>query len=188
MSDLEYLPVSIGPSLTPVDALVQLFEQTLRGAKASPDRIDVILQEATAAISALRREVTLRRKAQPIALLPWQMRKVRDFVEDNLHAALPVDSMADAVRLSRGHFSRAFTASFGCPPHAYLQQRRLERAKTLIRTTEESLAIIATACGFSDQSHLSRLFRRCLGETPSDWRRRQSIPLFPPNRLTRPLA
>lgn len=160
----------------PVLALMRLFDETVQDAKAAPERLELILQDASAALSALRRQILAEGRRQPAELLPWQIRKLTGLIEEKLHGALPVQAMAEAVRLSRSHFSRAFAASFRCAPHAYVQRRRLERAKHLMRTTEEPLAEIAVLCGLADQSHLCRLFRRQLGETPSAWRRRQAAP------------
>jgi AraC-like DNA-binding protein len=104
-------------------------------------------------------------------MAPWQARRVRAQIEQNLNVTLPVRQLAEAVRLSKSHFSRTFRATFGCSPHAYILQRRIERAKALIRDTAEPLVQIALECGLTDQAHLSRIFRRHVGCTPSTWRR-----------------
>jgi AraC-like DNA-binding protein len=66
---------------------------------------------------------------------------------------------------------RAFKESFGCAPHAFLIRRRMERAQGLMLTTDEALGQIALACGLADQSHLTRLFQKWVGESPAAWRR-----------------
>ncbi len=104
-------------------------------------------------------------------MAPWQVRRVRAYVEERLHEALTVQRVAEAVRLSCSHFSRAFKASFGLSPHAYIMKRRIERAKLLMQTSNEPLVQIALACGLSDQAHFSRAFRRAEGCSPSAWRR-----------------
>ncbi|GAB0119675.1 helix-turn-helix domain-containing protein [Acidisoma sp. 7E03] len=111
--------------------------------------------------------------SQLTPLLPWQIRKLSRFIEDNLHGNMPVQAMAETVRLSRSHFSRIFAKSLGCTPRAYLQQRRLQRARVMMGEGCLPLADIALLCGFADQSHLCRSFRRAFGEPPSHWRRRQ---------------
>lgn len=104
-------------------------------------------------------------------LAPWQAKKVETFIEKNLDGAITIDSMAALVRLSAGHFGRAFKDSFGETPHAYVMQRRVERAKRLMLSTREPLSQIAIACGFADQAHFSNLFRKQVGATPNAWRR-----------------
>jgi AraC-like DNA-binding protein len=66
---------------------------------------------------------------------------------------------------------RAFRESFGAPPHTYLMRRRMERAQDLMLSTETSIGQIALDCGFADQSHLTRLFHKIVGESPAAWRR-----------------
>lgn len=108
------------------------------------------------------------------SLAPWQVRRLRGFVEAHLGRRLSVVDLAGEARLSRSHFSRAFRNSFGLPPHAYLTQRRLVRAMSMLRETTEPLAQIAVSCGCADQAHLSRLFRDATGCPPREWRRRQA--------------
>lgn len=104
-------------------------------------------------------------------LARWQVRRTLAHVEANLASKLETRGLADVVSFSRSHFSRAFKRSLGVPPMAYVLTRRVERAKLMIATTREQLTEIALACGFADQSHLNRSFRRVVGTTPGLWRR-----------------
>jgi AraC family transcriptional regulator len=80
--------------------------------------------------------------------------------------------VAKQVRLSVSHFCRGFKESFGASPHEYLMRLRVEKAQSLMLTTDERLSHIAAASGFTDQAHLTKLFRRFVGETPNSWRRK----------------
>lgn len=111
------------------------------------------------------------------ALAPWQLKQVAAFVDAHLDQRILVEHLAQRARLSASHFCRAFKATTGETPHAYVMRRRLERAQTLILASDDSLSQIADACGLSDQAHLTRLFRRHLGITPHQWRRRRSLPV-----------
>jgi AraC family transcriptional regulator len=104
-------------------------------------------------------------------LAPWQKRKVGNHIENGLDGLLPVDELAKLVSLSPSHFCRVFRESFGDSPHGYITKLRVERARTLMLTTSESLSQIALACGLADQAHLCRCFRRVTGTTPGFWRR-----------------
>jgi len=104
-------------------------------------------------------------------LAPWQKRKVKNHIGSGLEGPLPVEELAKLVSLSPSYFCRAFKDSFGEPPHAYVIKMRVERARTLMLTTCESLSQIALACGLVDQAHLCRCFRRVTGTTPAVWRR-----------------
>jgi len=105
-------------------------------------------------------------------LAPWQKRKVDRYLREHLERWVRVDKLAEEVSLSVSHFGRAFKESFGDTPHTYIIRLRLELAQKLMLTTDLPLSLIAPACGFADQAHLSRHFRRRLAETPSVWRRR----------------
>jgi len=110
-------------------------------------------------------------------LCPWQIRKVTSHVEAHLDRPIRNEDLAALVRLTPSHFGRAFRNSFGEPPHEYVIRRRIERAQGLMLSSDVSLSEIALDCGLADQSHLTRLFRRLVGESPRDWRRaRISVP------------
>ena len=145
------------------------------------DAEDLLVQDRAAASRALIRAARLidppageAAEAQdaPGGLAPWQVARLARHIEAHLDEALPLHRLAAEVRLSRGHFARAFKRSFGRTPHAYLTERRIARAKAMMQRTATPLSAIALACGLSDQPHLSRLFRRLTGETPLAWRRR----------------
>ncbi len=114
------------------------------------------------------------RSVEAGGLASWRANRVLAHVEQHLDGPLRSDALAALAGLSTGHFIRAFKARFGLPPHAYVLQRRIERAKGLMLATEDRrLAQIALICGLADQAHLSRVFRRFVGETPNAWRARQ---------------
>jgi AraC-like DNA-binding protein len=104
-------------------------------------------------------------------LIEWQRRRIARYIDQ--HLALPIENvtLSHIARRSIGHFHRAFKQSFGLSPQSYIMERRLEQAVTQMRSTRASLAEIAQACGFADQSHLSKLFRARYGTAPSYWRR-----------------
>ena len=110
-------------------------------------------------------------RSRPGGLAVWQQRKVSQAIEGELSAGISTARLAAIARLSASHFTRAFKSSFGRSPHAYVTWRRVERAKSMMLATRESLCQISLECGFSDQAHLSRVFRRAVGQSPSLWRR-----------------
>jgi AraC family transcriptional regulator len=105
------------------------------------------------------------------SLTPWQLRLARDMIDAHLTRRVSLAKIASNCGLSVSHFARAFTCSTGVPPHRWLMQRRVDRAKDLMRTTSTPLAAVAVACGFSDQSHFTRVFAQTIGVTPNEWRR-----------------
>ena len=109
-------------------------------------------------------------------LAPWQVKKVKQYIDERISHGIPLDELAGQVRLSTSYFSAAFKATFGVPPHNYVVSCRVEHAKQRMMTTNAPLCEIALDCGLADQSHLSRVFRRVTGTTPSAWRRYFSRP------------
>ena len=99
-----------------------------------------------------------------------RLHRVRDYVEAHLDEDLSLTILADIACLSPYHFSRSFKQATGVGLHHYVMQRRLERAKTLLRRTNQPLALIAQEAGFADQSHLNSAFRREIGLTPGRFR------------------
>lgn len=104
-------------------------------------------------------------------LAPWQIRKVANYVDAHLDRTIRNEDLAAIARLNLSHFGRAFRNSFDEPPHEYVIRRRIERAQGLMLSTDAPLSAIALDCGLADQAHLSRLFRRVVGESPRVWRR-----------------
>jgi AraC-like DNA-binding protein len=104
-------------------------------------------------------------------LAPWRIRRLLAFVEEHLSQSIHVADLSGVVGLSVPHFARAFGLSFGEPPHLYVIQRRLDRARHLMLTSDMALSELAVACGFNDQAHFCRLFRRHTGRTRAAWRR-----------------
>lgn len=117
-----------------------------------------------------------RRRAgiAPGGLAPYQERRAKELLAARLGGDLTVAEIAEACGLSRSHFTRAFRASTGLTPHAWLQRHRIERARDLLRQSAAPLPEIAVALGFADQSHFTRVFSRLVGESPAAWRRRRS--------------
>ena len=105
------------------------------------------------------------------SLAVWQAKRTVAYIEANLGSKLAIREMADLVALSKCHFSRAFKQSLGTSPMAFVAVRRVERAKLMMASTGQRLTDIALACGFADQSHLNRCFRRIVGVSPGLWRR-----------------
>ena len=108
-------------------------------------------------------------------LAPWRARKIDEYFRAHLSEEIGVRVMASQMQLSVSHFCRAFKETFGQTPHAHLLRLRLELAQALMLSTREHLTQIALECGFADLSHLSKAFRRELGEAPSTWRRRNLV-------------
>lgn len=99
-----------------------------------------------------------------------QQARLLRFIDEHLADNLALDDMAQCVNYSATHFLRIFNKTFGTSPHQFVVQARIERAKWLMRGDRHSLSDVATACGFTDQSHFTATFARRTGCTPGRWR------------------
>jgi AraC-like DNA-binding protein len=105
--------------------------------------------------------------------LPQVALRARDYLHAHLHRDLGMDELAQACGVDRFRLSRAFKSAFGLPPHAYLVQLRLARARRLLAGGAWP-AQVASDLGFADQSHLGRWFLRAYGLSPGTYRSRCS--------------
>ncbi|MBX4920098.1 helix-turn-helix transcriptional regulator [Rhizobium bangladeshense] len=105
-------------------------------------------------------------------LAPHVRRRILEYIEAHLDETIRLQDLAAIGQLSAFHFQRMFRVSYGVSPHGWVAHRRVERAKSMLRGTDP-IAQIASACGFSSQSHMTRAFKSGTGITPSAYRQRQ---------------
>lgn len=103
-------------------------------------------------------------------LSPAQRQRIIDLVESSLSESIGLEDMAASVGLSQFHFCRQFKSEFGVAPYAYVLRKRISKAQDMLRKSDVPLKVVAFDCGFSDQSHFSRTFRRVTGVTPAQFR------------------
>jgi AraC-like DNA-binding protein len=96
-----------------------------------------------------------------------RMLRARDTMDRAFARPLDVAALARTAHVSTAHFSREFRATFGEPPHRYLQRRRVERAMELLRETECPVTEICLNVGFNSLGTFSRTFSAIVGEPPS---------------------
>ena len=99
-----------------------------------------------------------------------RMRLLDEFIDAGLDGPLGVQAMAQLLGLSEGYFMRAFKHATGKSPHSYLIDRRLAKARALMRDSTARLAEIAHACGFNSQAHMTTAFKQRLGVSPAQLR------------------
>ena len=102
----------------------------------------------------------------------YTLRRVTNYIEDNLTKDLTLAEIADVAHMSPHYFSRAFRKSTGIPPHRYVIDRRIEKAKTLLSDNHLPLVEVGLSVGFQNQSHFTTLFHKRTGVTPKVYRSR----------------
>ena len=123
----------------------------------------------------LRLERTASAAARPVrgGLPAWQQKRVVEFIEEHLAEDISLTALAELVDLSLYHFARAFTQSFGAPPHRYHMARRMDLAKSLLQMPTLSVTQIGSRIGFRETSSFTRAFRNFTGLTPTEYRRQR---------------
>ena len=166
--DLPHMAIGLGsnPICAQATGLLEEVREAIErnqadGARAAAARLVTLLAQTS------KPEGTIVRGG----LAPWQRRKIERYIREQLERPVQIEELAGQIPLSVSHFCRAFKETFGDTPHAYLIRLRLEAAQAMMLETAEPLSQIALASGFADQAHLSKQFRRVVGETPSAWRR-----------------
>ncbi len=109
-----------------------------------------------------------RRKGR---LAPWQEQRAKEYMLENMSKGVALEQIAGECRLSRAHFARYFKNTTGTSACAWLQKMRIQKAQELLDRHEQTLTQIALECGFTDQSHFSRVFKYRVGTPPGNWQR-----------------
>jgi AraC family transcriptional regulator len=104
------------------------------------------------------------------ALPRCRLRRVTEYIQQNLDKNLTLAELAAVVCMSRCHFARLFKCSTGVPPHRFVIRQRIARARGVLTTPELSIAQISRMVGFRTPSHFITVFRRVLGITPGTYR------------------
>ena len=155
----------VGSVLMLLDVAKQELDGNCSAARATIVRASSLLR------AEIDRPAPGNQRADGKCLHAWQARRVREYIDAHIGDRILISDLSNIVRRSESHFVRAFKRSFGFTPHSYLVKCRIELASHLMRVSADSLSSIAVMCGFTDQAHLCRLFRQCVGQSPAAWRR-----------------
>jgi AraC family transcriptional regulator len=160
----------VGRAVALLEAAHRELGQTQEGARSAIARATSILLAGIGHAGQMSSQ-----SAGAAALLPWQSRRVVDYIDMHLGTPIRVSDLSALLHRTVAHFSRTFKRTFGVSPHAYVLRRRIELASRLMIESRTSLSEIALQCGFNDQAHLSKRFRQETGATPAAWRREQLL-------------
>jgi AraC family transcriptional regulator len=180
----EYLKITLGPKMEApwawarrfsdaVDPAAMVAANDLRRLLLSPGAIDPLACERLVlALEARAAAMLVREPGRAEAwMTPQRLRRIDELIEARLDARLTVKDLAEALGLSTGFFARAFKRAIGRPPHDYIIDRRIARARLLLRDSQLGLAAVALASGFASHAHLTATFRTRLGIPPHSLRK-----------------
>jgi AraC family transcriptional regulator len=175
-SSLRFSGLQLSPRLFFEDATIWNTVEKLRQAVDAADNMNGLYIEAlgTVLLHEILRLNKGRSRVEAMVkggLAAWQQRTVRAHIEEHLSEQVSLATLARLARLSTFHFCRAFKQSFGVPPHRYLTNRRIERAKLMLAERKYSVTEIGLAVGFSETSSFTAVFRKITGQTPSRYHR-----------------
>ena len=174
--DVDARQVNLAPCFSTPDPPLDKLAKLLAAEAAQPldpahsAMVDAL--ERAIAIAVLRRHSTLGGPAPQDRLrtAPARIRRVLDYVRGNISSGPTLKEMASMAGLSPTHFGRAFRAATGMPPHKYLQDLRMERARSLLESTGLSITQIALECGFQQSTSFATSFKKLVGVSPRAWR------------------
>jgi AraC family transcriptional regulator len=133
---------------------------------------DLVLQAAGRHIALKYANLAPVQRSFARTLSKKEESRAKEVLLDRIGGDVSVDEVATACGVSADQFSTIFKWSTGTSPHRWLVLQRIERAKSLLRSSDGSLVDIALACGFANQSDFTRVFSREVGLSPTQWRRR----------------
>ena len=121
-------------------------------------------------LDALIQTSSTRRGLHGVQLKDFYIQEAINYMEHNYQRELSVEELADVCKLNRSYFSKLFKDSMGCPPQEFLIRLRLSRAAGFMKGTRMSIGDIAARCGYPNQLHFSRAFKKRYGVSPREWR------------------
>jgi AraC-like DNA-binding protein len=176
------------------DFVMERLSDALAAAESSDDPNSAICADALR-LAILTRQFSRRAGATSPVEIPcgrnirslqkWRLKRVMQYIDDNLEAKVTLQHLAAVAGLSRMHFAAQFRAAVGMRPHDYLLKRRIERAQELLQRADTSLVDVALTVGFQTQAHFTTVFKRFAGDTPYQWRSAHLAQFLP---LPRPEA
>jgi AraC family transcriptional regulator len=166
--------VDLVPDIPRVDALVQQLGLALRSElelNGGRDHLYVESLVTCLAVHLLKTYAAVPPRFPATGPLPPStLALLTSYIQDHLDQTLQLADLAALVGMSTCHFATVFKQSTGTSPHQFIIQRRLRRSQRLLQRSDAAIADIAMQCGFSSQSHLTRVFRKHLGTTPRAYR------------------
>jgi AraC family transcriptional regulator len=157
------------------DEVAAILKSAIRQMSRGSDASDSIIHHLALASTALEKEKAKRQSTvfcqSHGTLNPRQLVRAKSILSENAFSANASARAAEACAMSLAHFERCFRMSAGMPPHHWIINARMERAKHLLVNGSAPIADIAKQCGYAENCHFTRIFTREVGISPGAWRR-----------------
>jgi len=165
--------VEIDDQIAATDPLIlncfQMLENELTGGEMG-QRLMIDALRNQIAVHLLRHYAKIRLTSEvSSSFSPIQRKRIIELIDSRLSEDISLDDLACSVGLSPFHFSRQFKSEFGLAPYAYVIRKRVTKAQEMLRQGNTAHKVVALECGFSDQSHFCRTFRKVVGATPAQY-------------------
>jgi AraC-like DNA-binding protein len=121
-------------------------------------------------MDALIQSSSTRRDTRGMRLRDFYIQEAVTYIEQNYQRDITVEELANVCKLNRSYFSKLFKESMRCPPQEFLIRMRLSKATDLMKTSSASIGEISAVCGYPNQLHFSRAFKKRYGISPREWR------------------
>ncbi len=161
---------AVAGTLEPMPRALALMEQAWAASEATGPAANLLVDAAISGVVCMMLARQGGRLDAPPRLDDRRLARVVEYVEAHLSEPMTAGDLASVAHVSLFHFTRIFRDATGRTPHAYVQARRVARAKSMLRGPMP-LTQVAMACGFASQSHFGQVFRAHAGATPGQWRR-----------------
>jgi len=149
---------------------MQIAQEAAQGAAGNKLMVNALSSQLAVHILRRHAQVRFRESGGDGGLSFRQDRAVRDYVRNHLCETISLNDLAAEIGLSRFHFARRFRSATGVTAHEFVLQARVDRARAMLQRSSTPLPEIARQCGFADQSHLTREFKKRVGTTPGAYR------------------
>lgn len=127
-------------------------------------------------LDALIQSSSSRRDIKAGQLRDFYIQEAITFIEHNYRRELTVEEIAAVCKLNRSYFSKLFKEFTGCTPQEFIIRLRLSKAAERMKHTNESIGEISVQCGYPNQLHFSRAFKKRYGVSPREWRAQNKLP------------
>lgn len=130
-------------------------------------------------LDCLVRTSSTRKLLRSGALKDFYIQEAITFMENHYQRDLTVEEVADVCGLNRSYFSKLFKENMGCPPQEFLIRLRLSKAAEMMKLSGSSIRDISASCGYPNQLHFSRAFKKHYGVSPKEWRKQNHAECLP---------